>query len=67
MQVDHDFWCGADKVVVRMVDVRVVFGLDECNCDKYKYIGAQGNNMTEKESNEAYWGIIMRMRCMHIA
>ena len=30
-----------------------------------KYIGAQGNNMTEKESNEAYWGNILRMRCMH--
>ena len=48
------------QVVVRMVDVRVVFGLDECNCDKYKYIGAHGNSMTEKESNEAHWGNIMR-------
>ena len=45
-----------------MVDARVVFGLDECNCDKYKYIGAHGNSMTEKESNEAHWGNIMRMR-----
>ena len=43
-----------------MVDARVVFGLDECNCDKYKYIGAHGNSMTEKESNEAHWGNIMR-------
>ena len=25
-----------------------------------KYIGAQGNNITEKESNEAYWGNILR-------